>query len=93
MVAVFRLKAEATFWKPEGLLLAALGRADEAKASFRAALLTPDRALSHHLARGKGWGNDLLPLHLFRGGSTTSSDASGSPAAGPCHTLPPYVVM
>ena len=51
MVAVFRLKAEATFWKPEGLLLAALGRADEAKASFRAALLTPDRALSHHLAR------------------------------------------
>ena len=35
----------------QGLLLAALGRADEAKASFRAALLTPDRALSHHLAR------------------------------------------
>ena len=33
------------------------------------------------------------PLHLFRVGSTTSSDASGSPAAGPCHTLPPNVVM
>ena len=35
----------------QGLLLNALGRADEAKSSFRAALLAPDRALSHHLAR------------------------------------------
>ena len=84
--------ASGTIRCAQGLLLAALGRADEAKASFRAALLTPDRALSHHLAR-RGWGNDFLPLHLFRVGSTTSSDASGSPAAGPCQTLPPNVVM
>ena len=35
----------------QGFLLAALGRADEANSSFRAALLAPDRLLSHHLAR------------------------------------------
>jgi tetratricopeptide (TPR) repeat protein len=43
--------ASGTIHCAQGLLLAALGRADEGKASFRAALLTPDRALSHHLAR------------------------------------------
>ena len=43
--------ASGTIRCAQGVLLAALGRADEAKASFRAALLTPDRALSHHLAR------------------------------------------
>jgi hypothetical protein len=43
--------ASGTIRCAQGLLLAALGRPDEAKASFRAALLTPDRALSHHLAR------------------------------------------
>jgi hypothetical protein len=43
--------ASGTIRCAQGLLLAALGRADEAKASFRAALLTADRALSHHLAR------------------------------------------
>ena len=34
-----------------GQLLAALGRTDEARARFRAALLAPDHLLSHHIAR------------------------------------------
>jgi tetratricopeptide (TPR) repeat protein len=43
--------ASGTLRCAQGLLLAALGRADDAKSSFDAALLAPDRALSHHLAR------------------------------------------
>jgi tetratricopeptide (TPR) repeat protein len=50
-IEVAGTNASGTIRCAQGFLLAALGRSDDAKSSFRAALMAPDRMLSHHLAR------------------------------------------